>query len=508
MKGPDLFAALCGMDADLEAAGFPPLTRWWRKELERFFSHPTALTAAYRVGRGGAKSTTAVKVATAMTIYGDFVVPKGERHYFAFVSENKDEAQGRLRLIEAYLDALGVPFRRSGDVIDLVEEPRGFRVLAARVGAVSGFRAYGWCSDETAKWKGEDGSNPADEVVTSLQAMTVTHEYARGMMISSPLGKLDYHAKTVDAGDTAHTIVATAPSWIANESLTEEQTKAKEPDRKKWLREYAAVPQASASSAFEFDEIGVCFRPQPRLVKSAPVLIVDPSSGGRDSFTWCVARWGLRMKEGAQVWWYYRSEVADQTFWHPGKPDGTRDDFLNSREGLCFRRCPPKRDDVDADSAVLIVEEVGGIDGKFSLAQSSKVYDLAATAADRYGAKHAYGDQREIAACHAHFGRRGIRYDSLPWTVESKRIAVETVRGWMAASKIVLPDHAQLRQQLAEYETKITASGYETFAGRGAHDDYAALLVTLAMVENARLLPHSPMHKGPPRGYVRFSPGM
>jgi hypothetical protein len=238
------FASLLRLDTQLVAVGHHGLTPWWAPTLERFYAHPTARTLVARVGRAGAKSFTAAKIGLNETLFGDWSIPPGERHFWAYVSRNKDEAAQRLLVLAYFLRALGVPFDVSGDEIALRDMPRGFRVFACQVGAVSGFRCYGYSADELAKWQaGTDHANPAAEVCSSLNAMCVTHPGARKLLISSPFGTLDYHYERFERGDAADQVVARAESWVANpDGITEAQTHSAEPDERVWAREYAAIP--------------------------------------------------------------------------------------------------------------------------------------------------------------------------------------------------------------------------------------------------------------------------
>jgi hypothetical protein len=184
----------------LANAGFPPGLPWWNEQAERFYSSGAKRFAA-RVGRGGAKSTNNVDFGINETIFGDWVIPEGEVHFFAYVSQNKSEAGQRLRQIAARLRALKIPFDQSGDEIALRDLPRGFRVFGCQVGAVSGFRCFGFAADELAKWSNADHSvNPAPEVIASLRAMTVTHPGAHEFFVSSPLGVTDLHYEIIERG--------------------------------------------------------------------------------------------------------------------------------------------------------------------------------------------------------------------------------------------------------------------------------------------------------------------
>jgi hypothetical protein len=211
------------MDAKLVAAGHHPLLDWWKAELERFYEHPTARAGVYRVGRGGAKSSTSVKVGCNEILNGDFQIPPGEIHYWAQVSESKAEAEQRIRLYKSFFEALGVEHEPKTDTIILPQLRRGVRVFACQIGAVSGFRCIGYSADEAAKWENRDHSaNPAEEVIVSMGAMTITHPKARSLVISSPWGTDDYHYELFERGNTSDQVVASAATWVTNPSVTRE----------------------------------------------------------------------------------------------------------------------------------------------------------------------------------------------------------------------------------------------------------------------------------------------
>lgn len=428
------FATLLALDEALSEAGFPPLSEWWRREFQRFYEHPTARTWGARVGRGGAKSTALVKHATCETLFGDWVVPPGERHYFCFVSLSRDEAAQRLRLLEAYLTALGERYSRAGEVIDLDDSPRGFRVFSCTVGGTSGFRCFGAAADEVAKWRSADtNANPADEVITSVRAMMVTHPGARLAAFSSPFGLIDWHAKIIDEGDGERQVVSKAPTWVANPVVSEEQTRALEPDERKWRREYAAIPQAGALGAFDADAIGECFEAFEPGQRMPRALIIDASSGKKDSWTWGVAGWNV---------------------------------------GKTGRR-------------VFTFELVDGIDGKFwGQLTGDQVVAKLAQEARRRGVRVVHGDQRESMMLKAAFMRHGMRFVEHPWGGPSKERAVELVRSWMRDRRLALPEHERLHNELLMFEERVSPSGGFTFGARGSgHDDYVALLLTAAMAD-------------------------
>ena len=287
-----LLAAWRNIWRALERAGAPGPSPFWCEQTERLYTHPTARTSVYMVGRGGDKTRESVVCGITETAAGEVVVPLGERHYYTHIAENRDESAKTLGIYEAYLRMLGVPFARAGDTIELTEVPRGIKVLACRVGAVSGYRCIGWTADECAKWD-DDGADPSAEVIASIRAMTVTHPNARGRIVSSPLATLGYFYDTWKLGDTPEQLTGHAATWVANPSVTEEQTRRLERDPRKWSREYAAIPaEASEEALIPGGLIERAMRDEPGDVPrpgGVPcVAAMDPSLG-RNAFTFVIA---------------------------------------------------------------------------------------------------------------------------------------------------------------------------------------------------------------------------
>lgn len=475
------------LDRRLVRAGFPPTSPWWMETLERYLRSGVMQLVA-RVGRRGGKSSTLCRLAVLLALAVKWPIPPGDIGFVVFVSVRTEDANARLTTIEAILRALGVAFRRSDATIYLEDRPIAFRCLPATVAAASGPTSIAVIADEVAKWRNADGTaNPASEVLATLRPTlaTMARHGARIVLSSSPFGLLDAHCEAFDRGDGPDQVVAFAESWIANPTLTEDETRRLEPNARVWSREYGAIPSASAAAAFDPADVDACFRPRADgLVLGTSILVVDPSSGRGDPFTWAACRW------------------AWPTIAQPERQQRTPVHAVVGADGMT--RLFPIDDGrtgggpvIDRDRAVLIVEAVEGVDVKFDASAAGAVYTRAAATARRYGARRAFGDQRDLLACHSEFARRSIRYESLAWTAESKRIGVEILRRWLADRRLVLPDHAKLREQLIGFEARILPSGYETYAGRrGSHDDYCALLITAALAEHEGYLPDSPMRRG------------
>lgn len=491
----DRYSQLRTIDARLAAQGGHGLTPWWQAQLGRWYASGTRRFVG-RVGRGGIKSTTAARVALVEVLFGEWPVPPGEVHYFAFVSASKAEAGQRLRQIAEMLRALGVAFDQSGDEIVIPELRRGVRVFAATVGAVSGFRCFGFCADELAKWTSADSAaNPAPEVIASLRAMCVTHPGAREFLISSPLGLTDFHAQAFDRGDSEQQVVAFAPTWIANPSVTEAHTRDLEPDERIWAREYAAQPQAGALAVFTPAAIERAFSRPRAGERSDPVIVIDASSGRKDTFAFGVASWATPASTQPDCL-ITRWRTVPCSVLIDGMPHASErteeEHFVRDATGQLIPYRPT------AEPPFLSFDLIDGFEGRFAdQVSSDQVVAQIAQVAREYGARHVHGDQRESYTLASLFRRHGLRFVEHPWTATTKPDAVAHVRRLMTEGRIALPEHERLRRELHSFEERFTPSGSLTFGARGSgHDDYVALLITGAMADLGGHVRGSPYRVG------------
>lgn len=438
-----MFEEFTKMDRKLVSCGFPPTSPWWRETLERFYGSMRR-QLVLRVGRRGGKSSTLARVGVLEAVVGDHNIPPGDIGIVAAISVSRDEAAKRLRTIEAILRALDIGYRplREGQGFELVDRSIGFQVFTASIAGVSGPTVICAIGDEVAKWKdAESGANPAREVLASLRPTMATQPRAKLFLSSSPLGCLDAHATAFDLGDTAGQMVAHAPTWVANPSVTEESTHELEPDPRIHAREFGAEPQAAALAAFDPEAVDRAFRPREWKRVGRRVGLLDPSSGGKDAFTW-----------GACAW----CEDAD------GRPF-LNVDFVDATEGTFW-------------------EQVGG----------DVIADKISSAFAPYDIEHVHSDQRERLMLESVLRARKLILVVHDWTSTSKQLAVETIRRWLRDGTLCLPDRPKLRRELLLFEEKITATGALTFGARGSgHDDEVALLLTAAMAQAAGWI-HSP----------------
>ena len=206
-----LRAQFLAFDDSLAGHGVPPLTGWWRDGLGRWldaYETRNVLELTACVGRGAAKSTMLYKLAAFFTLFGDYRIPPGERHFAIVLSRLKDEASKGVTIISRWYKLLGVPHRLAGDVIELEDEPRGIRIVAASVAATSGFRAYLIAKDERSKWpSGGVEEHEAEEIDTSAAAMTATHPNAPIVVAGSAWGASGAFYEAVMAGSTDQRVV-------------------------------------------------------------------------------------------------------------------------------------------------------------------------------------------------------------------------------------------------------------------------------------------------------------
>lgn len=292
------FAAL---DRLLQTKGFPATSPWWHETIDRWYrSGKRQLTV--RAGRRAGKSSTLSRLGVVEALYGEHKIPPGDTGVVAIISTRREEAAERIATVKAILDALGVAYVPWGEHgVKLTDRPIGFRVYTASIAGVSGFTGIFVFADEVAKWKDSDtGANPATEVLRSVRPTMLTQPNARIILSSSPMGKWDAHHDSYEEGETALQVTAHAPSWVANPSVTEEDTHVLEPDPSTWEREYAAIPQAEiAESLFTEAELDKSTRVSPVLVPREDgvtyAAAIDPGTRG-NAWTFAVA--GLRFIGG------------------------------------------------------------------------------------------------------------------------------------------------------------------------------------------------------------------
>jgi len=261
---PQLPEKLAWINSELDAAGWPPMSEWWKKRLARFYFANWVMrerllsprkqrrACVWRVGRRGGKSTTICRVAVFECVFGDHDVPPGDTGVYAIISAERPQAKERVVTIKAICDVIGVDGKPMAESFEFSKMNRAIRCFTASITSVVSFTCIGAMCDEMAIWRDEkEGTNPAADIIRSLKPTTATMRNAVIHYVSAPWSTLDEHHKMFELGQTAAQLAFYAPTWVANDNfISEEETHLLEPDAPSWARAYKAVPLASDETKF------------------------------------------------------------------------------------------------------------------------------------------------------------------------------------------------------------------------------------------------------------------
>lgn len=442
----EILSRFAALDALLQTKGFPATSPWWHETVERWYRSGRRQIVP-RVGRRGGKSSTLSRLGVVEALYGNHKIPPGDTGVVAIISTRREEAAERITTIKAILDAIEVAYTPWGEHgVRLVGRPIGFRVYTASVAGVSGFTGIFVFADEVAKWKDLDtGVNPATEVLRSVRPTMLTMPNARIVLSSSPVGKFDAHFDAYEEGETPLQVTAHAPSWIANPTVTEEDTHILEPDQSTWEREYAAIPQAEvAESLFSDAEIDKATRAEPEIVPREEGVTyeaaIDPATRTN---AWTLAVGALRYTER-----------------------GLQRSIVLARE---WRRGTP--------SAIGVTDpETGALSPKKVLTQIKPLLD--SYGIDCLTSDQASGDAlRDVAA------DLGITLVLEPWTHSNKNSAYKNLQTWSRTDQLELAPVDHVKADLLGVRRKYTRNGTTIELLKspdGRHSDHASSIALVA----------------------------
>jgi len=266
-RAKTLFDEFIKFDDQLAARGVAPVGAWLRERLREWFDRyehdPQTCPELWTcVGRGVGKSTLDYKLAVFFTVLGEFAIPQGERHWAVVISLLKEEAKKGIGVCSHYFRVLGVRHKVAGDTIELEDSPRGIRIVAASVGAASGWRAYFVALDEYSKFAMGDTVDDRDaaEIKASAIAMTATHARAPKIIGGTAWGQFgEFYENVVGGTDEHRVVIGPAASWVASDGrITEEWARNVERDARKRSREYGCEFQGSAEGALDVDALRAC----------------------------------------------------------------------------------------------------------------------------------------------------------------------------------------------------------------------------------------------------------
>lgn len=485
---------LWALEALLVRAGFPPMPQWWRTEIERFYRSGKRRWVIRKGRRVFASTCVAPRLAVAEMLYGQHPhVPGTPPLVYAFLSVKKAEAGKRLIGVAAILDALGEKYSEAGDTLELRNRPAVFTVVTANFRTnVGDTVAFAWL-DELARWHDDAlSANPAEQVVGSLAPALSTLPDAKIIMVSTPLGTEDYHARQFDLGETATQCVSFGETWTINPSLPREACEELEPDRKLFLREYGGVPQATLTDALDADLVAFTGRARPQLTYSESVLALDASGGSTCEFASALVAYGHPARVGDPV--DHTSPMVDE--------------YGNVVEGMYELEAPGrvKRDPAGraiptagvrrSDAPILSVAAMGGFTGWAGRMGIEEIYDALAAKMAWGGARIAIGDGYISEPLESAFRLRGFRFIGIPTSNTNKSAAMKHLR-LLLNGKQVLLDDAETRSQLCSYRERITATGLTSYAAAaGARADRVSVILNALIGEAEGHLPWSPSWAG------------
>jgi hypothetical protein len=430
-----MYGHYVALDRALVAKGFPSTSPWWLATIKAFLLAGKRQLVV-RAGRRAGKSSTLCRLAVCLALWGEHDIPPGDLGIVAFVSTTRDEASQRLRTIAAILEALGVGTKPIEFGLEISSRRVGFKSFACSVASVSGPTCIAVIADEVAKWRDlETGANPAKEVLAALRPTMATQPNARMFLVSSPWGVDDAHATAFDAGETEFQGTAYAPTWIANPTLTEQETRALEPEPRTWAREYLASP-AEGVSSFTTDEIDGITRANNEA---------EPAPGARHIIGLDV---GLRRDRTAIV-------VARKE---------QRETAAGIVEVLCI---------------VHVTHLVPSFARSLTLEAIAK--ELADVAASYPGT--VYADMHYFDAIAPVLKERGIKVEQASMAPTAQTPRIVALQRHLAARTVEIPPHAALRKELLSAVLMHHSGGRLTLKAperAGMHDDLlAALLLCL-----------------------------
>lgn len=284
----------------------------------------------------------------------------------------------------------------------------------------------------------DSGANPADEVLAAVRPTGATTK-APIILSSSPVTFDDAHAREFDKGTDDFQLAVCAPTWVANPTVTKEDTRQMEQDERVWKREFAAIPQPAVLDGYLADVVGPCVdagrdTARPRDLAAQYIIALDPA-WRRDEFAVAVLKPELR----------------------------NRAPHVAVEEVLGWRAKP---------GTVLSVDNV-----------VAKIADICT----RWGTKTVYSDQKDVDTLRALLDRHNITLIGVPWTASNKTAKFRLFRSLCMDRRVDLPNDPVLIKQLESICIRLTPSGTETYVGKGSDD--RAFAVVLGAAEAVSLVP-------------------
>lgn len=362
------------------------------------------------------------------------------------MSVKLEEAKARLKTVREILEVLGEPCSFTADKVRLPHRSLEFRALAASEKSAVGFTACLIVADELATWE-ENGATAA-QVLDKIAPSMGTVPQAFLVASSAPAGTTTHHHRLVLEGDTDYQMVSgPVASWIANDSLTEEQCRALASSEVVFDREWRSIASDN-STAPALDREAILYA----LSAKAPerqahqigryVIATDLSSGtGGDAAVWLAAA-------------YHQTASGDR---------------------------------------VLVVAAADGQRGPFAhtTTPGQLIRERVKSMARAYDAEHVFGDGHLAPLAEEACRDVGLRWTAFGITADIKADAVAKLSLMLTNRQLILPiEHGWLRRELLAYQAKVSkTTGKTRYEGRGRqHDDMVGALIVLCIADSRGLV--------------------
>lgn len=213
---PGPFGYLLWLNQRLVDSGFHKMSAWWLFALQAFYASAKRF-GLFLVGRGGGKSTSLTRVAGADGLFGERVVPPGQRFIWPFISVSTDDANRRILEIQAILGAVRIfpKIKRPNnsraiiEIYDINRQPIAYVSIAGTIAALSGPTSIGGTIDEEAKLRDKThNANPASELIASFVQTFRSNPNVRAIRCSSAWTDQGSHSEAIREGDNASNHVA------------------------------------------------------------------------------------------------------------------------------------------------------------------------------------------------------------------------------------------------------------------------------------------------------------
>jgi hypothetical protein len=263
---------------------------------------------------------------------------------------------------------------------------------------------------------------------------------------------------------------------------------------------------AVRNGAFDMDQLRAAEQERECSFHAGPSLgLMDASGGGKDQWTWGFVHWRFPIAQPEDRFLHeertvYTSARLRDGLGTPSFPTVTTDEQVVARvERRIVRDAngqplpdpayrPPK--------PWLCIEAVDGqVGGDWNALgiDSEDIVRRIGKEAKRRGVRRFVADQYSADTLKVLFRQDAIRLEKIPFTNESKSVAVDLFRKMLRDRAVQLPPDPRLRSELLSFEEKLSAGGLLKYEGRrGGHDDFAVLPLLAVLADLEGFIPGSP----------------